>query len=365
MTPPQGLPIGRPCFVGSDYSLTAMPPELFSSRTLADLDGLLYLGIGAAAGLILARLLLGIVRRAAQASTNPVHEALVRSVSPPMLMLGFLLGARASLRWIDVEPTLQTDLHTGVRVTFVLLVAWGVLRAASTAGELARSGLHARGRVSVALLVPVAMRIVRWLTIGLAILGVLAQFGVDVTHLVAGLGIGGIAMALAAQKTLENLFGGLSVVLDQPLRPGDSCRIGSVKGVVEEIGLRSTRVRTSDQTVVSLPNATVANAEIENLSVRTGLRYQMVLPMRPDAPADTLEACTHELADLMRAEPMMTATSVGVQVKGWNAGILEVECTATTTTTKGGDFAPVRERLTIALLRAIEARGLNLPGKSA
>jgi MscS family membrane protein len=342
-----------------------MPTELLSTRTLADLDGLLYVGIGAAAGLILARVLLIIVRRFAQASTNPVHEAFVRAASTPLLMLGFLLGARASLRWIEVEPTLRDDLHTGVRVAFVLLVAWGVLRAASTAGDLARSGLHARGRVSVALLVPVAMRIVRWLTIGLAILGILAQFGVDVTHLVAGLGIGGIAMALAAQKTLENLFGGLSVVLDQPLRPGDSCRIGSVKGVVEEIGLRSTRVRTADQTVVSLPNATVANAEIENMSVRTGLRYQMVLPMRPDAPADTLEACTQELADLMRAEPMLTATSVGVQVKGWNAGILEVECTATTTTTKGGDFAPVRERLTIALLRAIEARGLNLPGKSA
>ncbi|MBU6210033.1 MAG: mechanosensitive ion channel family protein [Planctomycetes bacterium] len=340
-----------------------MPTELLSTRTLADLDGLLYVGIGAAAGLILARVLLIIVRRFAQASTNPVHEAFVRAASTPLLMLGFLLGARASLRWIDVEPTLRNDLHTGVRVAFVLLVAWGVLRAASTAGDLARSGLHARGRVSVALLVPVAVRVVRWLTIGLAVLGILAQFGVDVTHLVAGLGIGGIAMALAAQKTLENLFGGLSVVLDQPLRPGDSCRIGTVKGVVEEIGLRSTRVRTADQTVVALPNATVANAEIENMSVRTGLRYQMVLPMRPDAPADTLEACTHELADLMKAEPMLTAASVGVQVKGWNAGILEVECTATTTTTKGGDFAPVRERLTISLLRAIEAKGLNLPGK--
>lgn len=342
-----------------------MPMELLSTRTLSDLDGLLYLGIGSVAGLAIARVALSIVRRLASASTNPVHEAFVRSASPPLLLLGFLLGARASLRWIEVEPTLRDDLHTGVRVAFVLLVAWGVLRAASTAGELARSGFHARGRVSVALLVPVAVRVVRWLTIGIAVLGVLSQFGVDVTHLLAGLGIGGIAMALAAQKTLENLFGGLSVVLDQPLRPGDSCRIGSVKGVVEEIGLRSTRVRTAEQTLISLPNATVANAEIENMSTRTGLRYQMVLPMRPDAPADALEACTHELADLMKAEPLLTAASVAVQVKGWNAGILEVECTATSTSTKGSEFAPARERLTVGLLRAIEARGLNLPGKSA
>jgi MscS family membrane protein len=342
-----------------------MPMKLLSTRSLADLDGLLFLSIGAVAGLVIARLMLGIVRRVARASTSPVHEAFVRSVAPPMLLLGFLLGARASLRWIDVEPALRTDLLTGVRVAFVLLVAWGALRAAATAGELARSGLHARGRVSVAHLVPVAVRVVRWLTIAIAILGILAQFGLDVTHLVAGLGIGGIAMALAAQKTLENLFGGLSVVLDQPLRPGDSCRIGTVKGVVEEIGLRSTRIRTADQTVISLPNATVANAEIENMSMRNGLRYQMVLPMRPDAPADALEACMKDFAELMQAEPMLTAASIGVQVKGWNAGILEVGCTATTTTTKGSDFALACERLTIAMLRAIEARGLNLPGKGS
>lgn len=341
-----------------------MPLEVAPPHTLSDLDGLLSVGIGSIAGLVIARAVLGIVRRLASASTNPVHEAFVRSTSPPLLLLGFLLGARASLRWIAVEPTLRDDLYTGLRVALVLLVAWGVLRAASTAGELARSAFHARGRASVALFVPVAVRVVRWLTIGLVVLSILSEAGVNVTHLLAGLGIGGIAMALAAQKTLENLFGGLSVVLDQPLRPGDSCRIGSVKGVVEEIGLRSTRVRTAEQTLISLPNATVASTEIENLSARTGQRYQMVLPMRPDAPADALEACTYELADLMKAEPLLTAASVAVQVKGWNAGILEVECTATSTSIKGSEFAPARERLTVALLRAIEARGLNLPNRS-
>ncbi|MBM4111747.1 MAG: mechanosensitive ion channel family protein, partial [Phycisphaerae bacterium] len=277
-----------------------MPTEPIVTRTLADLGGLLALCIGGAIGLILVRGLIALIRRFAHASANPVHEAFVRSITTPSMLLGALLGARVSLRWIDVEPTLFADLHTGIRVTIVLLVAWGMLRAASTAGELARTRLHARGRVSVAMLVPVAVRVARWLTIVVAILGVLAQFGVDVTHLVAGLGIGGIAVALAAQKTLENLLGGLSVVLDQPLRPGDSCRIGSVKGVVEEIGLRSTRLRTADQTVVSLPNSMVATAEIENMSKRTGRRYHMVLPMRPDAPADVLEACTRELAALMR-----------------------------------------------------------------
>ncbi|MBM4110565.1 MAG: mechanosensitive ion channel family protein [Phycisphaerae bacterium] len=339
-----------------------MPTDPLVSRTLVDAGGLLALCIGGAIGLVLVRVLIALIRRFAHTRSHPMREAFVRSIMTPSLILGYLLGARASLRWIDVEPSLLADVRMGIRVVIVLLVAWGTMRAASTAGELARTNLHTRGRVSVAMLVPVTVRVVRWLTIAVAVLGVLAQFGVDVTHLVTGLGIGGIAVALAAQKTLENLFGGLSVVLDQPLRPGDSCRIGSVKGVVEEIGLRSTRLRTADQTVVSLPNSMVATAEIENMSVRTGLRYRMVLPVRPNAPADALESCTHALVGLMKDEPMLNAATIGVHVLGWNGGILEVECTATTTTS-GSEFAPLRERLTIALLREVEAKGLSLSGK--
>lgn len=340
-----------------------MPTSELTARNLIDLDGLLVLAVGAGAGLVLCRLLLAIVRRVASAATNIAHEAFLRAVTPPSLLLGVVLGVRASLRWLRVEPQLDGDIALGVQVVSTVLVAWGALRIAATIEELAKTSLHSSGRTTGAMLVPVAMRIIRWIIILAALLTVISQFGIDVTNFIAGLGIGGIAMALAAQKTLENLFGGLSVVLDQPLRPGDSCRIGSVKGVIEEIGLRSTRLRTPDQTLVSLPNATVANAEIENMSKRTGRRYHMVLPMRPDAPADVLEACTRELAALMRAESMLTASSIGVEVKGWSAGILEVECTATTDTTQGSDFAPVRERLTIALLREIEAKGLNLPNK--
>ncbi len=337
-----------------------MPTEFLATRTLQDADGLLVVLGASVAGLVIARVAMYMIGRAASATKRATHDAFVRSATPPMLALGAVLGARASLRWVEIDATLASDLHVWIRVGVTLLVAWGVVRAAATAGDVAKGALHAKGRTSIALLVPVATRIARWLTLFAALLGVLSQFGVDVTHFLAGLGIGGVALALAAQKTLENIFGGLSVVLDQPLRPGDSCRIGSAQGVVEEIGLRSTRLRTPDQTLISLPNATVATAEIENMSARTALRYRIVLPVRPDAPADQLQACLSAMSSLMHAEPLLKAESIGVQVRGYNAGVIEIELGATTTTPRPAEFAQARERLTVGLLRAIEANGIEL-----
>ena len=96
----------------------------------------------------------------------------------------------------------------------------------------------------------------------------LRYFGVNPTGALAGLGIGGIAVALAAQKTLENIVGGVSIILDQSVRVGDTLKVGDVLGTVREIGLRSTQIRTLDRTTVSVPNGQIANMTLENLSSR-------------------------------------------------------------------------------------------------
>ena len=94
------------------------------------------------------------------------------------------------------------------------------------------------------------------------------------TAVVAGIGVGGIAVALAAQKTLENLIGGITIVSDQPIRVGDFCRVGEYQGTVQAVGLRSTRIRTLGRTVVSIPNGQLAVMNIENFSLRDKIWFQ-------------------------------------------------------------------------------------------
>ena len=114
----------------------------------------------------------------------------------------------------------------------------------------------------------------------LAILGVLSYWGYNTTTILAGLGVGGLAVALAAQKTLENLFGGISVIGDRPVLVGDECRFGDRTGIVTDIGLRSTRIRTPDRTVIIVPNGQFSSMTLENISQRDKIWFHPTLNLR-------------------------------------------------------------------------------------
>ena len=115
------------------------------------------------------------------------------------------------------------------------------------------------------------------------------QAGFNVSTLITGLGVGSIAIALSAQKTLENVIGAITLYTARPIRPGDWCRFGETKGIVEEIGLRSVTLRTKDRTLVTVPNSMFSSADIENFSVRDRIRFFKLLELQMPTP-DQLRA---------------------------------------------------------------------------
>ena len=135
-------------------------------------------------------------------------------------------------------------------------------------------------------MVPLARRTLKVFVGLLAFLAIFQNLGFNATGILAGLGVGGLAVALAAQKSLENLFGGLSLVADQPVRVGDFCRFGTQQGTVEDIGLRSTRVRTLDRTLVTIPNSDFATMQIENFASRDRMRLATTIGLRYETTPD-------------------------------------------------------------------------------
>ena len=157
-----------------------------------------------------------------------------------------------------------------------------------------------------------ARRIADVIVIAAGGLVTLHYFGVDPTAALAGLGIGGIAVALAAQKTLENVIGGLSIIFDKAVRVGDFLKLGDTLGTVDYIGLRSTRIRTLDRTILSVPNGQIANVNIETLSARdkfwfhhfVGLRYETTAgQMRAVVDGIRTHLAGHPMVDRQRADP--------------------------------------------------------------
>jgi MscS family membrane protein len=154
-------------------------------------------------------------------------------------------------------------------------------------------------------LIPFAIEIAKVLIVVFGVLIVLANvFDTDVTALAAGLGIGGVAIALASKESLENLLGSFTIFFDKPFQVGDIITIGSVTGVVEKVGFRSTRVRTYDKSVVTVPNKNLINTELDNLGVRPVRRVKFNIGLLYNTPSDKIKNIVDELQELIDTHPI-------------------------------------------------------------
>jgi MscS family membrane protein len=150
-------------------------------------------------------------------------------------------------------------------------------------------------------------------------------FGLSIAPLVAGLGVGGLALALAIRPTLENVLGGLTLFADRPVRVGDFCRYGSDVGTVHDIGLRSTRIRSLERTLVTIPNAEFSQMKLENFAVRDTRLLRTTLQLRYDTTMDQLRHLLTELRKLLIGHPMVTPTPARVRLVEFGDYSLDVE----------------------------------------
>ena len=166
---------------------------------------------------------------------------------------------------------------------------------------------------------------VKIIIILVAILVWLDNLGFKVTTLVAGLGIGGLAVALAAQKSLENLLGAITLYMSAPVRVGDFCRFGDKSGTVEEIGLRSTRIRTLDHTIIHVPNGFLADQYLENFAAREKILYHPKIGLRLDTTPDQVRYVLIEVRTLLYAHPKVDPTPARIRFVGFGMYALELE----------------------------------------
>jgi MscS family membrane protein len=206
--------------------------------------------------------------------------------------------------------------------------------------------LGAPHTAAVALL-RVARRGVDVLVIFVALIAMLRHFGVDPTPALAGLGVGGIAVALAAQKTLENVIAGASLIFDQAVRVGDTLKMGEIVGTVEHIGLRSTRIRTLDRTLVTVPNSQIANVSLETLSARDKFWFHPVVALRYETTAEQLQVVIDQIRRLLEQHSSVSRESVRVRFFRLGPSSLDIEVFSYVFATDWTQFLEIQERLLI------------------
>ncbi len=177
------------------------------------------------------------------------------------------------------------------------------------------------------------------------------------TTALAGLGIGGIAIAFAAQKTLENLFGGVSLLGDEVIRVGDVCRFGDKTGTVEDISLRSTRIRTPERSELSIPNGTLATMNVENLSRRDKILFTTKLGLRYETSADQLRYVLAQIRRLLYEHPKVETNGARIRFIGYDNSSLTLEVFCYVLTRDNNEFLAIQEDLLLRIMDIVEASG--------
>ena len=242
----------------------------------------------------------------------------------------------------------------------ILVTVWFVYASMNLARDIYSTYLHNRGRPgAMVVLHPAAnaMKVIIAMGAGLIYLD---RLGYNITTVLAGLGVGGIGIALALQKPMEDVFGAMTLYTQQPIRVGDFCRIGDNIGTIEEIGLRTTRLRTLAKTIVAVPNHRLVNEPIDNISARGSIWYRPILRLRYDTTPDQLQHILEGIRDLLSSHERVLQEQHWVRFKKFAEHALLVEVYAYLTTTNWAEFLAIAEELNIRILEIVSQSGTSL-----
>ena len=297
------------------------------------------------------------LHRLAQRSASKFDNLIVNHIRQPLeiLLIGGLLKGSMAVIPYPVETTVLLG-HTvlvlltvgGALLLFKLIDAWT---------EHKTQQLRSRGQRAKANIMPMVRRALKIFLSLVFIVSLLQNLGVNVGALIAGLGIGGIAIALAGQKTVENLFSGIELILDQPVKVGDFCKAGDLLGTVEDIGLRSTRIRTLERTLVAIPNADFAKLQLENYAKRESIRLLTTLGLRYETSPDQLRWITIEIKKILLAHPLVEHEPMRVRFANFGAFSLDIELLCYIKTTDMNEYSAIREDIYLRVMEVVSASG--------
>jgi len=310
---------------------------------------------GVFAGRLL-RAVVGRIVRRTRASWDDV--LLARLAGPLSAALGLALAA-ALVPIVELTPYASGWAYRVIRAGFFAVFFWSLFRLVDVGFHLLGDSMWARSGPSRSL-IPLGSRIAKFGILAIAVVAVLSDLGYPVGSLIAGLGIGGLALALAAQKTVENLFGAFSIGVDQPFRVGDTVRVEDFQATVERIGLRSTRFRTLDRTIVTLPNGKLADSRIESYTARDRIRFATVLGLAYGSTEAQVREVLDGFARVLREQPKLFPEGVTVLLRGLGSSAIEVEVTAWFQTEDYGEFQGIRQEILLQFLRVVEKAGTKL-----
>jgi MscS family membrane protein len=312
-----------------------------------------------AAGRVFGSVTTRVLHRVFRRTPTQWDERLLKRTAPALTLLWTVAAAALFLPWLGLRPgahALVRSLLGGIATIGAFWVAW---RAVDVWAQFLNERPWAADNPSARSLLSVTRNLARVFVAVTGLVATLAAFGYPVATVLAGLGIGGIAIAFGAQKTIENLFGSISLAADQPFRVGDLVRIEDFTGNVERIGMRSTQIRTLDRTLVSLPNGKLADMRIEDFAARDRIRFAATLGLVYGTSEEQMRRVVSGIETLLRATPKVWPETVVASFTGFSQSSLDVEVLCWFETQDFAEFRALRQQVLFGIMRIVEESGTD------
>ena len=278
----------------------------------------------------------------------------------PARLLTVVVVVRTLNRTLDL-PLIERQFWTATNAAlFIVALVWLALMGTQAAERYLLKHVGRSQTGDTTSLLRLGRRTADLLAIVAAFLVLLHYFGIDATAALAGLGIGGIAVALSAQKTLENVIGGVSIIFDGAVRVGDSVRIGTTAGTVEYVGLRSTRIRTLDRTLLTIPNGQMATLNVETMSDRDKFWFRHFIGVTYDTRAEQLRAIADDIRGLLRRHTRADDSSIRVRVVRFGASSIDFEVSVYLFAQDWDNFLELQEALLLDIMTIVERHGSSI-----
>jgi len=304
--------------------------------------------------------IIALLSKPTRQTNTKLNNYLVIAFERPLRLFFIALGIYLALIYLPLSKEINILLSKIYRSTLIIIVAFGIYGLTGNYGTFAEEFTKIAGIKIDRILIPFLTKASKLIIIVLSLSIILQEWEYDINGFIAGLGLGGLAFALAAQQTLSNVFAGIVIITDKPFSIGDWILTPSVEGTVEDINFRSTKIRTFAQAVVTVPNATLANEPVTNWSRMGKRRITFNLGVTYSTPRNKLEKCLIEIKNMLQNHEGIHPETIYVNFDSFGESSLNIFLYFFTNTTSWGEFIQIKEDINLKIITILENEGVSL-----
>ena len=290
-------------------------------------------------------------------TSNNYDDEILESIKKPVDYLFIVLGINIAQTMLVLNDNISSLLDQLIRSAFIIILFWALIKILNhLAAHIHKITNKFGDKISVEV-ANFIIKSIRFFIIIIAIIAVLQEWGFNVSGFLASLGLVGMAFALAAKDTASNLFGSLVIFTDKPFRVGEWIKTPEVEGTIETIGIRSTKVRTFAQALVTVPNAILANSAILNWSRMGKRRIKMNIGLTYDTKGSVIEKIIVDIKNMLSSHKDIDQDTIHIYFSSFGDSSLNIFCYYFTKTTNWGEFMRVRENTYLEIMKIVEKNG--------